>query len=63
MAPIHITPPLLIAAGAIWPPVCATVVALRFIARRVQSVQLGIDDWLVLPALVSNMFRVPGSWP
>ena len=60
MAPIHITPPLLIAAGAIWPPVCATVVALRFIARRVQNVQLGIDDWLVLPALVSNIFRLPG---
>ena len=61
MAPIHITPPLLIAAGAIWPPVCATVVALRFLARRVQSVQIGIDDWLILPALVSNTFHILGT--
>lgn len=54
MAPIHIKPPLLIAAGTIWPPVCATIVVMRFIARRGQRAQLGIDDWLVLPALVSN---------
>lgn len=60
MAAIHIKPPLVIAAGAIWPPVCTTIVLLRFIARRAQKAQLGIDDWLVLPALVSDPLRFLG---
>lgn len=42
----------MIATGAIWPPVCAAVVGLRFMTRRAQRLKLGIDDWLVLPALV-----------
>ena len=53
MASIHLTPPLVIAAGAVWPPLCAGLVALRFVARTVTRAPLRIDDWLVLPALVS----------
>lgn len=30
------------------------VVGLRFYARRLTSAQLGIDDWLMIPALVFN---------
>ena len=54
MASIHISPPVMIAAGVIWPPVCAAVVALRFTTRKAQRLNLGVDDWLVLPALVQN---------
>lgn len=54
MASIRLTPPLVIAAGAIWPPVCVAVVTLRFVARRMQNAPLKADDWLVLPALVSR---------
>ena len=42
----------MIAAGVIWPPVCAAAVALRFTTRKAQRLNLGVDDWLVLPALV-----------
>ena len=54
MASEQLTAPLVITAGAIWPPVCATVVALRFYTRRVQTAQLGSDDWLTIPALVCH---------
>ena len=57
MASISLTPLLVIAAGALWPPVCTIVVAMRFLARRTQGVQLDVDDWLVLPALVSIAVR------
>ena len=30
-----------------------TGVALRFLCRRLKHTQLGIDDWLILPSLVS----------
>ena len=61
MADIHIHAPLCIAAGAIFPPVCATLVALRFYARRAQGVGFGYDDWLVLPALVSVLQKFSAS--
>ena len=54
MASERLTAPLVITAGAIWPPVCATVVALRFYTRRAQTAQLGPDDWLTIPALVRH---------
>lgn len=41
-----------IAIGATLPAVCIGVVALRFYTRTRQSVNLGIDDWLILGALV-----------
>ena len=43
MADIHVTTPLCIAAGAIFPPVCAIVVGLRFYGRRRQKADLGAD--------------------
>ena len=49
---VHISPSVMILAGAIWPPVCAVVASLRFMTRRAQRTPLGMDDWLVLPALV-----------
>ena len=54
MASERLTAPLLITAGAIWPPVCAAVVALRFYTRRAQNIRLGPDDWLTIPALVCH---------
>ncbi|KAL8962056.1 MAG: hypothetical protein Q9193_001488 [Seirophora villosa] len=51
MASIELNTGLVIAAGAVWPPVCAGLVTLRFVARKVQRAPLQIDDWLVLPAL------------
>lgn len=52
MADMHIHAPLCIAAGAIFPPVCAGLVALRFYARRQQGNGLKLDDYLTIPALV-----------
>lgn len=46
------TPANVIAAGAIWPSVCAVAVALRFYTRRLQGTTLLMDDWLTIPALV-----------
>lgn len=47
------TPANVIAVGAIWPPVCAIAVALRFYTRHLQEARLSLDDWLTVPALVS----------
>ncbi|PQE29152.1 plasma membrane Pth11 protein [Rutstroemia sp. NJR-2017a BBW] len=52
MASLHIHPPLLYTAGIIWPPVCIAVVAARFATRNAQRVKLGLDDWLMVPALL-----------
>lgn len=52
MAGERLTAPLVITAAAIWPPVCATIVALRFYNRKTQAAELGPDDWLTVPALV-----------
>lgn len=46
-------PAAVIALGAILPAIDVVVVALRFYARRKQKLQLMVDDWLVVPALVS----------
>lgn len=46
------SPSNVIAAGAVWMPLCAFIVALRFYTRRVQGARLLLDDWLTIPALV-----------
>ena len=43
-----------IAVGSALPAVCLIVVALRFWTRRLQKVQIGMDDWLAVAGLVSN---------
>lgn len=45
-------PAHVLAAGAIFIAVCTIIVTLRFFTRAVQKAKIGIDDWLVLPALV-----------
>ncbi|KAL2045433.1 hypothetical protein ABVK25_012097 [Lepraria finkii] len=52
MANARLTAPLVIAAGAIWPPVCTTAVCLRFYTRHIQNNRLLADDWLLIPALI-----------
>ncbi|MCJ1476422.1 hypothetical protein MMC13_005088 [Lambiella insularis] len=52
MSIIPINPDEIIALGAIWPPVCAVVMGLRFYVRRTQHATLEIDDWLILPAFI-----------
>lgn len=54
MASERLTAPLVISAAAIWPPVCAAVVAFRFYTRKTQTARLGADDWLTIPAFVWN---------
>ena len=46
------SPSNVMAAGIVWPPLCAVVVALRFYTRRVQGARILLDDWLTIPALV-----------
>lgn len=52
MAEIHIYAPLCIAAGALFPPICIGLVALRLVARKRGSLPIGLDDWLTVPACV-----------
>ena len=40
------------AAGIIFPTLCTTFAALRFYTRSRQKARIGIDDWLILAALV-----------
>lgn len=47
------TPNEIIAAGTVLPTLGVIIVALRFYNRRRSSAGIGLDDWLVLPALVS----------
>jgi hypothetical protein len=46
-------PAYVLTAGALFPPLCIIAVALRFYTRRVQKLELRLDDWLLLPSLVS----------
>lgn len=46
-------PSYVLAAGAIFLILCPIVVGLRFYTRAIQKAKIGIDDWLILPALVS----------
>lgn len=43
MADVHIYAPLCVAAGAVFPPICAILVGLRFYARKKQRVSTGLD--------------------
>ena len=45
-----------IAIGSALPAVCLIVVALRFWTRRLQKVQIGMDDWWAVAGLVSNPY-------
>jgi hypothetical protein len=52
---------LTIAAGAVFIPVCSISVALRFYARKLTGVGFGIDDWLIVVALVSYDISFKGE--
>lgn len=45
------------AAAVMWPLICLLVVAFRFYARKRQNAKLLIDDWLTIPAVVSDKFK------
>lgn len=55
---VQIHAPLVIAAGAVFIPVCSISVALRIYARRLRGLKLGPDDWTIIMALVCNTFFV-----
>ena len=57
MTDIH-SPSLVIAAGAVLPTVCISLVGLRFYTRRLQKAQYETDDWLAIPAVVSSPLAV-----
>ena len=44
-----------IAIGVLFPILGTAVVAARFYIRRSRKLQLGLDDWLCLPALVCSL--------
>ena len=51
----YIAPRVVAAAGATFPVVCFVLVSLRLYARRVQDLKWGLDDWLVMPAVVCTV--------
>lgn len=52
MANIPISYGVLLTSSTLFIPACTLVVGLRFYTRHVQKLPFGIDDWLMLPALV-----------
>jgi len=48
-----VTPKTIIAVGAILPALAATAVGLRFYVRIARRTSVGLDDYLILFALVS----------
>lgn len=57
----YMTSKSVIAVGAVLPGLATIAVALRFYGRRVSSVSLGMDDWLIFCCLVSSLHRSPRS--
>ena len=56
-------PNYMLAAGATFIALCIIIVALRFFTRSLQKARIGIDDWLVLPALVSAFLMLVAGLP
>lgn len=46
-------PSAMIAVGVVMPVLGIFTVALRFYTRHIMKNQIGVDDWLLIPALVS----------
>lgn len=46
------SPAGVIAAGAIFPPLCTALLAARFVCRKRTKARLLTDDWLLVPAVV-----------
>jgi hypothetical protein len=51
----YASPSEIIAASTVLPVLGIIVVGLRFQARVQDKVKIGIDDWLIVPGLVSDM--------
>ena len=52
------TPGQVIAAAVVLPTLGIVAVLLRFRVRHVQKTGIGLDDWLILPAMVSDPFEM-----
>ncbi len=50
----YATPSAVILIGVLFPVLGSVAVSLRFYTRHSQKAEIGIDDWLILPALVKN---------
>ena len=49
------SPRSIIASSATLSSLCIVAVSMRFWARSLQRAKLSVDDWLMLPALVSHL--------
>ena len=49
----YATPAAVIVVSVLFPVLGIATVFLRFYTRRTQKIGLGVDDWLILPALVT----------
>ena len=52
----YVNPGSVTAIGVLFPILGAVAVGLRFRIRRIRKTELGVDDWLCLPALVRQLF-------
>lgn len=48
----NLKPGVVAAAGATFPAVCLLLTVFRLYVRHARELKWGIDDWLVIPALV-----------
>lgn len=55
----YISPPFMLSASAVLPSLCILVVGLRFYTRRIQRLDLRLDDWLAMAALVTMQYPQP----
>ena len=51
----YVNPRSVTACGVLFPILGAIAVALRFATRRRRKVEIGLDDWICIPALVIAM--------
>jgi hypothetical protein len=52
VANVHIGPGWLWTAATIFPAVCILIVSARLATRHAQRISFGLEDWLVVPALI-----------
>ncbi len=57
---VLVTPASVVAVGVTLPLLAAISVGLRFVVRRSRTAYIGVDDWLILFALVSGTHYFEG---
>lgn len=58
----NLTPGVVAAAGATFPAICLVLTGFRLYVKRTRKVGWGVDDWLVIPALVCTLKNIQDKY-